>query len=95
MTAQRARAYFAVTELLNASELAQHEQDRVREAADSLVLCRDLHADETARAAIVDMEALARELAERERWSKTRAGELVWAVLACGPHDPVIRRVAA
>ena len=97
MTAQRARAYAEVLELLNdipADRLPEPERERVRTAADDLVLCRDLHADETARATIVDLESLARQLTGRG-WPEVRAGELVWAVIACGPVDPVIHRVAA
>ena len=98
MTAQRARAYSEVVRLLErtpADQLSGPERERVRTGADNLVLCQDLHADETARATIVDLEALARHLTRASGWSETRAGELVWAVLACGPVDPVIHRAAA
>lgn len=98
MTAQRARAYGQVCKLLDelsSDHLSDAEVARVRSAADSLVLCGDLHADETARSAIVDLEALARQLTETNRWPETRANELVWAVLACGPREPVIHRAAA
>lgn len=97
ITAQRARAYAEVVELLNdipEDRLSEPERERVRTAADNLVLCRDLHADETARATIVDLESLARQLADKG-WSEMRAGELVWAVIACAPVDPVIHRAAA
>lgn len=97
MTAQRARAYAEVIELLNEipeDRLSEPERERVRAAADDLVLCQDLHADETARATIVDLEALARQLTAKG-WSEMRAGELVWAVIACAPIDPVIHRAAA
>ena len=98
MTAQRARAYGRLMQAIgdiDPSQVTEAHCDRIRAAADSLVLCEDLHSDEGARAAIVDLEALARELNSSGRLSKRRADELVWAVLACGPTEPVLHRSAA
>jgi hypothetical protein len=98
MTAQRARAYGQVTRLLKGLEpdgLSSEEKERVRSAADSLVFCHDLHADESARTAIVDLESLVRNLVDSGRWTKSQASALVWSVLACGPPEPVIHRPAA
>jgi hypothetical protein len=92
MTAERAFAYGQVMALLNElgpGTLWPSEQDRIRAAADSLVLCDDPRGDE-AVSAIADVETLGRSLAEADRWSKARAGELVWAVLACGPRELIL-----
>jgi hypothetical protein len=97
MTAERARAYGDLIRMLDGlgpARLWPSERSRVRAAADSLVLCDDLHEDEAARTAVVDVGALGRDLTESDRWSKRRAGELVTAVLACGPREIVLPQAA-
>lgn len=97
MTAQRARAYTRVMRALRderSRPLEPAQRERVRAAADSLLFCRDLHSDEAARAALVDIEALARELSSNRAWPEHQAGALVWSVIDCGPATPVVHRAA-
>jgi hypothetical protein len=95
VTAQRAHAYGQVMRTVrdDADAFEPAQRERLRAAADSLLFCQDLHADENARAALVDVEALARELVRRG-WSEGRAGALVWDVIGCGPATPVLHRAA-
>ena len=66
------------------SKLQPAEVARLREAADTLLFSEDPSA-EGARAALADVESLARHLADSERWSEERAADLVDAVSDCGP----------
>jgi hypothetical protein len=92
MTSDRAQAYGRVVRTvadLAASKLLPSEQDRVREAADTLFFCEDVGADAGARAALDDLEALTRHLVESGRWTEARARRLADDVGACGPLVPV------
>jgi hypothetical protein len=88
MTSERVRAYKRVVNTLRElgpSTLSPSEQDRVREAADQLIFTHDLVTEEAARAALLDIEHLCRELVERGRWQHERAMRLADDVSACGP----------
>jgi hypothetical protein len=74
--------------------LEPEQRERVRAAADSLIFCQDVQADEHARAALIDIEALARELSSNPAWPEHRAGALVWSVVDCGPASPAVDRAA-
>ena len=93
MTSERAQAYGRVVQKLRddgAVKLSPAEQERVRESADALFFCEDVGVDESARAAVSDITALAPPRSwMRDRWNEERARELVSHVLGCGPVAPV------
>jgi hypothetical protein len=89
MTSERTQAYGRVMKTLEdvgPTKLHESEQERIREAADTLIFAATL---EEARAALADIDALAEHLAAAGRWSEARAAELAQDVLACGPLAPV------
>ena len=89
MTSERTQAYGRVVktlEDLGPAKLQPAEQDRVREAADTLIFASGV---EETRAAMADIEALTDHLVASDRWSEERAGQLVYDLLACGPVSPV------
>ena len=89
MNSERTQAYGRVVrtlEDLGPTKLQPAEQDRIREAADTLIFAADL--DET-RAVLEDVDALAEHLVASDRWSEERAKQLVDDVLACGPVTTV------
>lgn len=89
MTADRTQAYGRVVktlEDLGPSKLLPHEQELIREAADTLIFAADLA---EARSALADVEALAEHLAGTGRWTAERTEQLVSDLVACGPVTPV------
>jgi hypothetical protein len=89
MTSERTQAYGRVVktlEDLGPAKLQPAEQDRVREAADTLIFASGV---EETRAAMADIEALVDHLVASDRWSDERATQLVDDLLACGPVAPV------
>ena len=76
-------------ETLGTSKLQPAEQDRIREAADTLLFCED-PSREDAREALRDIEDLSLTLAESGRLTEDRARELSDDVAACGPLAPVL-----
>jgi hypothetical protein len=89
MNTERTYAYGRVVrtlEDLGPTKLQPAEQERIREAADTLIFAADL---EEARAALEDVDALAEHLVASDRWSEERAKQLVDDVLACGPVTTV------
>ncbi len=89
MNTERTQAYGRVVktlEDLGPAKLLPAEQERVRDAADTLIFANDL--DEV-RASLEDVDALAEHLVATERWSEERAAELAHDILACGPLAPV------
>lgn len=89
MTAERTQAYGRVVKTLEdigPAKLQPAEQERIREAADTLIFAADL---DEARGALADVEALAEHLAGSGRWTAERADELVHDLVACGPVAPV------
>ena len=73
---------------LGQTKLNAAEQDRIRDAADTLLFAED-PSDERARAAMDDIEALASHLTGSGRWTEERAQQLLDDVTACGPLAPV------
>lgn len=71
---------------LGPAKLQPHEQELIREAADTLIFA---DGPEEASAALRDVEALADHLAGSGRWTRERAEQLVQDLLACGPLAPV------
>ena len=89
MTSDRTQAYGRVIktlEDLGPAKLQPGEQDRIREAADSLIFAADV---DEARASLADVEALVEHLVASGRWTSERADQLAADLLACGPVTPV------
>ena len=89
MTSERTQAYGRVLRTLEdvgPTKLHESEQERIRDAADTLIFATTL---EEAREALGDVDALAEHLVATDRWSEERAAELAQDVLACGPLAPV------
>ena len=87
MTSERAQAYGRVVKTIDelaATKLLTTEQQRIRDAADTLLFCESPDAP-GAREALADIDALVRHLAESERWTEERARALHDDVVACGP----------
>ena len=90
MTSERTQAYGRVVKTLEdigPTKLLPAEQDRIREAADTLIFAED--ADRDVIAAVEDVRALADHLAESGRWTEERAAKLVDDLSDCGPLAPV------
>jgi hypothetical protein len=89
MTSERTQAYGRVVKTLEdvgPAKLQPVEQDRIRDAADTLIFASDL---EDARAALEDIDALAEHLTGTGRWTAESSEALVQDLLACGPVAPV------
>jgi hypothetical protein len=89
MTSERTQAYGRVLHTLEdvgPTKLHDSEQERIREAADTLIFAATLG---EAREALADIDALAEHLTASGRWSQERATELVQDLLGCGPLAPV------
>jgi hypothetical protein len=87
MTDQRARAYQRVVATLGdmgPTKLWPREQTIIREAADALVFANDLASEET-RMALGAAVALADRLIDTERWTASRAHQLLDDIWDCGP----------
>ena len=90
MNTERTHAYGRVVrtlEDLGPTKLQPAEQDRIREAADTLIFAAG--PDDDVLRAVEDVRALADHLAESGRWTEERAKQLVDDVLACGPVTTV------
>jgi hypothetical protein len=88
MTPERAHAYRRVIRTLNElgpSKLQGAEQDLIRSAADSLIFCHDLLADEAACEALAEVERLCHALVDSGRWANSSAMSLAEDVAQCGP----------
>src|SRR5687767_4487495 len=89
MNTERTQAYGRVVktlEDLGPAKLQPAEQDRVREAADTLIFASEI---DEARAAMTDIDSLIDRLVASDRWSDERAKQLVEDLLACGPVTAV------
>jgi len=89
MTSERTQAYGRVLRTLEdvgPTKLHDPEQERIRNAADTLIFATTL---DDAREALEDIDALAEHLVATGRWSEERAAELAQDILACGPLAPV------
>jgi len=87
MTDHRARAYLRVVTTLGdmgPAKLWPREQTIIREAADALVFANDLANEET-RMALGAAVALTDHLIDTERWTASRAHQLLDDIWACGP----------
>jgi hypothetical protein len=89
MTGERTQAYGRVVHTLEdvgPTKLHQPEQERIRDAADTLIFAASL---EDARPALQDADALCEHLVATGRWSEERAAALAQDLLGCGPLTPV------
>ena len=89
MTSERTQAYGRVLRTLEdvgPTKLHESEQERIRDAADTLIFATTL---EEAREALEDVDALAEHLVGSGRWTTERTTELVQNLQACGPVTPV------
>ena len=89
MTTERTQAYGRVVKTLDdigAVKLQPAEQERIREAADTLIFAA---APEESEAALADVEELVEHLVASDRRTEERAGALLDDLLACGPLQPV------
>jgi hypothetical protein len=90
MTSERTQSYSRVVRTLDElgpTKLLATEQERIRDAADTLIFSAGVDAAESA--AIADVEALVNHLVESGRWTAERAEELRSDLLGCGPLAPV------
>jgi hypothetical protein len=90
MTSERTQAYGRIVktlEDLGPAKLLASEQERIREAADTLIFASG--PDDHVVAALDDVRVLADHLAESGRWTEERAAALVDDVAATGPLAPV------
>jgi hypothetical protein len=89
MNSDRTQAYGRVIktlEDLGPAKLQPAEQDRIREAADTLIFAAGF---DEARAAMEDVDTLVEHLVTSGRWTTERAQELLQDLLGCGPVAPV------
>ncbi len=90
MSPERSNAYRRVMETLSdlgSSKLQPGEQDRIREAADTLIFSVDPDNDAVASAALEDIEDLLNALVSCGRWQRETAERLADDVYACGPMN--------
>jgi hypothetical protein len=98
MSPERTEAYRRVIHRLSElgpAKLQPTEQERIRYAADSLVLCADLFEDDAARDCLEDTELLFEVLVQSGRWERVTADQLIDDLRACGPELPVDLSTAA
>jgi acetyl esterase/lipase len=89
MTSERTQAYGRVVRTLDdlgPTKLQPAEQERIRDAADTLIFAAS---PEEVRPALEDVRELAEHLAASGRWSDERAEALLRDVEACGPVTAV------
>jgi len=87
MNSERAQAYGRVVKTLEdmaAAKLFDDEQQRIRNAADTLLFSESVDAP-GARDALEDIDALTRHLTETDRWTEERARALADDIVGCGP----------
>ena len=78
MNPERAQAYRRVIQTLaelGPAKLQPAEQERIRYAADSLILCADLFEDDAARDSLEDTELLCEVLVQSGRWERVTADQ--------------------
>ena len=87
MNSERSQCYGRVIQTLEdlgPTKLLPAEQDRVRDAADTLLFAADLDSP-GAREALDDVTSLLASLVESGRWTQERANDLAEDVGGCGP----------
>lgn len=87
MNSERSQAYGRVVKTLEdmaVAKLLPAEEQRIRDAADTLLFSESIEAP-GAREALEDSEALMAHLVDADRWSPERGSALAEDVAACGP----------
>jgi hypothetical protein len=90
MTSERTQAYGRIVktlEDLGPTKLLDSEQERIRDAADTLIFAEG--PDDHVLAALDDIRSLVDHLVESGRWTEERALMLLDDVAAVGPLAPV------
>ena len=96
MTSDRANAYRLVMHTLTElgpSKLLENEQQRIRDAADTLIFSPDPQ-EFSVSAAVADIEMLCDALVRSGRWERVTATRLADNVVACGPSAMVTSKAA-
>ncbi len=91
MSPERTLAYQHVIHTLaelGPVKLHPAERERIRYAADNLILCADLFEDDAARDSLEDTELLCDVLVHSGRWERATAERLIDHLRACGPRLP-------
>jgi len=97
MSPERTQAYGRVMHTLNElgpSKLLADEQDRIRDAADTLIFAADLIQEPVAVEALGDVETLCDALVESGRWTEITAARLAKDLRECGPDNVPARQAA-
>ena len=92
MNSERAQAYGRLMRTIRedgALALDPAEAALVREAADALLFCENLAADDEARDGLTRVGDLAGDLVGTGRWGPDRAEQLLRDIECCGPMAPV------
>jgi hypothetical protein len=89
MNSERTQAYGRVIRTLEdvgPTKLHADEQERIREAADTLIFAATAA---EVLGTLEEVDALGEHLVATGRWTEERAAELVQDLVACGPLAPV------
>ena len=92
MNSDRAHAYGRLMRTIREDgpvALEPSESTLVREAADALLFCENLAADDEARNGLTRVGDLAGDLVGSGRWGPDRAEQLLRDIECCGPMAPV------
>ena len=92
MNSDRAHAYGRLMRTIREDgpvALEPSESALVREAADALLFCATLAADDEARNGLTRVGDLAGDLVGSGRWGPDRAEQLLRDIECCGPMAPV------
>jgi hypothetical protein len=92
MNSARAQAYGRLMRTVEddgPEQLRADEQELVREAADALIFCEALAADDEARDGLTRVGDLAGDLVGSGRWGPDRAEQMLRDIEACGPMAAV------
>jgi hypothetical protein len=87
MSPERTQAYKRVMRTLTEigpSKLLPDEQERVRDAADTLIFSSGLSDEQSATDALVDVDELFRDLVASGRWERVTAARLAQDLRGCG-----------
>jgi hypothetical protein len=87
MSPERTQAYKRVMRTLTEigpSKLLAEEQERVRDAADTLIFSSGLSDDQAASDALADADELCRDLVASGRWERVTAAQLSQDLHGCG-----------
>ena len=87
MSPERTQAYKRVIRTLNElgpSKLLAAEQERIRDAADTLIFSSGLSDEQAASEALADADELCRDLVASGRWERVTAAQLAQDLRGCG-----------